>query len=303
MQLQRSLLEISILALLWGPSFLFIKIAVQEIAPLTLVAVRISLAVGLLYSVLKLKAIRLPSDRRLWMHCFMIGIFANGLPFICFNYALMHIPTSLSALINGMTPVLTVLLANLFLVDERLTKERIVGVVLGVAGFIVLFLPALLGQAEQFDLKGVALSGIGASCYAVSIVYARKYVNKTPALVAPMLQLLSSLTYLIPLAFIFENPLPLLHSASVTAWSAVLGLTVLGTLLAYIMYYRILQEYGATSLSMVTYLLPIIGTLLGVIFLKEVLTLSFMIAASLILGGVLVVTGHALPAKQVSPKF
>lgn len=106
----------------------------------------------------------------------------------------------------------------------------------------------------------------------------------------PMLQLLTSLSYLIPLAFIFESPLVHIQAASLVAWSGVLGLAVLGTLFAFMMYYRIIARQGATALSMVTYLLPIIGTILGVVFLKEQVSIYFGVAACLILSGVLIVS-------------
>jgi drug/metabolite transporter (DMT)-like permease len=287
----KCLLAIFTLAMLWGPSFLFTKIAVGDIAPFTLVALRISFGTLLLYALVKYKNIRLLRNPRLWAHCFIIGIFANGLPFICFSYSILYIPTSLSALINGTTPLLTVILANQFVSDEPLTWNRGIGVAFGLSGFLVLFLPSLIGVDLGLDLRGIVLSFIGACCYAVGIVYARVHVQKVPPLVAPMLQLLSSLTYLIPLAFIVESPIALIQSASISAWACVAGLSILGTFFAYIMYYRILAKYGATSLGMVPYLIPIIGTILGVVFLNESLSIPFVIAASLILCGVLIMNG------------
>ena len=287
----KNFLDILTLAMLWGPSFLFIKISVGDIPPLTLVAIRISLGALLLFSVLKLKKIRLNSNPHLWLHCFILGIFVNGLPFICFNYSLTRIPSSLSALINGSTPVLTIILANLFLKEERLKWQSVFGVVFGLIGFLVLFLPSILGMDVEFDLFGMLLSLIGAGSYAIGMVYAKKHIQKAPPLVMPMLQLLTSLSYLIPLAFIFESPIVHLQSASWVAWSGVLGLAVLGTLFAFIMYYRIIAHQGATAVSMVTYLLPIIGTILGVVFLKEKVSIYFSVAACLILSGVLIVNG------------
>lgn len=287
----KGLLDIFILAMLWGPSFLFIKISVGDIPPLTLVALRISLGALLLFLVLKFKHVRLSGDPRLWWHCFLLGFFVNGLPFICFNYSLVRIPSSLSALINGSTPVLTILLANAFLKDERLSWQSGIGVAIGLSGFLVLFLPAVLGVNIDFDMFGMLLSLMGSSSYAIGMVYARKHIQKAPPLVMPMLQLLTSLSYLIPLAFIFESPILHIRSASLVAWGGVMGLAVFGTLLAFIMYYRIIARQGATAVAMVAYLLPIVGTILGVVFLKEKVSVYFSIAACLILSGVLIVNG------------
>ncbi len=222
----------------------------------------------------------------------MIGVFANGLPWICFNFAVQTIPTSLSALINGITPVLTIVLANIFLKDELLTWDRGIGAIVGLMGFCVLFLPAiftsLVGTDLAINMQGMLLSFIGASSYAVGIVYVRKNLPPVPSLVAPVIQLFSSLFYLIPLAFIFESPLSMIQAASLVSWSGVLGLAVFGTASAFIMYYRIIERQGATAASTVTYLLPVFGAILGVVFLKETIDFQFCIAAMLIISGVLI---------------
>jgi len=306
-KLHKGFFDILALALLWGPSYLFIKIAESDIAPLTLVAVRVSLGVLLLYAVSQLRRISIwdsvRKHQKLWMHCFVIGFFATGLPFACFNYAILYIPTSLTALITGTTPIVTIILANLFLKDERLTWNRAIGVLVGLSGFCVLFLPsvlsALLGTDMDLDIKGILLSFIAASSYAVGMVYARKNIVKAPPLVAPILQLSSSLTYLIPLAFIFESPIPMLQAASTSSWLAVGGLAVLGTMLAFVVYYRIVAMQGATALSTVTYLLPVFSTILGMVFLKETVGLQFCVAAGLILCGVLIINGKFVREREL----
>jgi len=287
----KALLDIFILSFLWGPSYLFIKTAVVEFGPLTLTLLRMSIAVILLYGVLKLKGIRLPRDPRLWFHCFIVGIFVNSLPSIFFNFSLLTISTSLSALINGATPILTLLLANLCLADERLNVRRSVGIVLGLLGFGILFLPSLLRANTEWDVNGMLFSFLGAASYAIANVYARKYVKKSPSYVAPVMQIASTLIYLIPLTFLLESPIACMENASLTAWGASLMLAVFGTTLAFVMFYRIIQQQGATALATVTYLLPIIGTLIGIIFLQEKIGLQFFFAAALILLGVVIVNG------------
>ncbi len=290
----KGLLDIFILAMLWGPSFVFIKIALSDVTPITIVTLRIGLGALFLYLFLKWKRIVIPKNRALWMHGFVLGLFANSLPFMCFNYALQTISTSLSALINGTTPILTILLANIFLKDEPLTWNRGIGVIIGLSGFLVLFLPAVLGLDVGGDTFGMFFSFLGASSYSIGMIYGRLFVQHAPAYIAPMLQLFTSVFYLIPIAFVIEDPIPVLQKASLSTWGAMVGLAFLGTTLAFIMYYRILLKQGATALSMVTYLLPIIGTILGVVFLHERIGLHFVAAALLILCGVLVVNG-ALP--------
>jgi len=295
MKLQKGLFDVLLLAMLWGPSFLFIKIAVDDIAPITMAALRVCIGVLLLYTVLKLRNIRLWEHRKLWFCCFVIGIFVNGIPWISFNFSLQSIPSSLSALINGTTPVLTIILANIFLKDEQLTWTRGIGAIVGLAGFGVLFLPAVFsamqGTNTGLDAQGMLLSFIGSGSFAVGWVYMRKKLPPVLPLVAPVIQLFSSLIYLIPLAFIFESPIAMIQSASWLSWVGVLGLSLFGTAGALIVIYRIIERQGATAVSTATYLLPVFATILGVVFLKETVDMQFCIAAVLIVGGVLIING------------
>lgn len=295
---QKGFLDIFILAMLWGPSFLFIKIALKDVQPLSLVCLRVAFGCTLLFMLCKLKQIRFPRDLNLWKHGFVLGFFVNGLPFICFNFAIKTIPTSLGALINGITPILTVILANVFLADEKITISRSIGILIGLSGFAILFVPKLLSGDTNFDLLGMFLALVASLCYAIGMVYAKKYVQKAPPLVMPIIQLLSSLLYLIPLACYFESPAHLLN-ISLSSVAAISGLAVLGTMLAYIVYYRIILQQGATAVSMVTYLLPVIGTLLGMFFLNEKINASFYVASILILAGLMVMNGNAYLVKNV----
>lgn len=299
----KRILETFILACLWGPSFLLIKLAIEDFGPFTLVALRVGIAglILLLFFVIKFrKAIfsqnfqspRNPlsafCNKKLFFHSFILGFFSHGLPFTCISYSLFYIPTSLSALINGLVPIITILLANVFLRDEKLNLNRIIGVLLGFSGFLIIFLPALLSDHIAFEPVAVLL-GLLASCsYSTGMIYARKYVKNAPPFVVPTLQLFTALIYLVPIAWFLEWPENVILD-SYKSWSCILGVAVLGTAIANILYYHIVNNYGAISLSMTTYLLPIIGTTLGVIFLEETITLRFWLASVLILGGVLVV--------------
>lgn len=284
----RAFFDTVILASLFAPAFLFIKVAVQEIGPSSVIALRIAIAAILLFLVLKIKKTRIPKSFNLWKHCFILGFFLNGFPFLCYSYSLTLIPISLSALINGTTPVLTVLLANLLLEDERLSINRLLAVILGMAGFFILFLPNLFKYEFNADTLGILLCFLGACSYAIGAVYARKYLPKAPALVSPTLQLLTSLIYLIPFALIVEDP-KLLLEVSPMAWAAVLGVSVISTMLAFIMYHQIIVRHGATILSMSMFLLPLFGTFLGIVFFNETITMNFVIAGLLILSGVAVI--------------
>ncbi len=288
MNKKRNLLDILILSLLWGPSYLLIKMAVNGFDPFTLVFLRTGIAAIIIYVILQFKRITIPKSPKLWAHCFMIGLFNNSIAFICFNISLISIPTSLSALLNGTTPITTIILANLFLADERLNLNKVVGVFCGFLGFIILFAPAVMGTDSDFNTTGMLFSFMGATSYAFGNIYAKKHVQFAPPLVVPLIQLLTSCLCIMPLAFIFEAPIEDIAQAKWPAWCALLSLASFGTAFGFLYYYRIILHQGATAVSMVAYLLPILGTILGVVFLNENLDLTFFIAAAWILFGVMV---------------
>jgi drug/metabolite transporter (DMT)-like permease len=229
----------------------------------------------------------------------VLGLLGNSVPFICFTFSLQTIPSSLSALINGITPISTMFFASVLLKDERLNFNRILGIILGSMGFLILFLPAVLSIHTEFNHEGILYSLFGALSYALANVYARKYLKEAPPYVAPTLQLSTSLIYLIPLSLWLESPLETLQHAPLSAWGAALALSVFGTALAFIMYHRIVRNQGATAVGTVAYLLPIIGTIMGVVFLKESIGIHFAIAALLIIGGVMAVNGAFRKRGQV----
>ncbi len=286
--LQRGLIDIIVLALLWGPSFLFNKIALIDMQPLTLVSLRMIIGALFLGIILKQRRLHYVLSAPLLRQGFMLGLLSNGLPFTCFCYCVLYIPTSLAALINGTMPVMSIILARIFL-GERLTLNKVMGVLLGVLGFLVLFVPSLLDTDASYNPVGMGLSFVGALSYAIAVIYARKRVAHTHPLVLAVLQLLTSVIYLVPLAFYFELPFTAIRAASPATWGAVLGLSILGTGLAFLMYYRILLKQGVAALSVTSYLLPIIGTALGVVFLNESPQLCFLIATLCILAGVVLV--------------
>lgn len=290
----RGLLNIITLALLIGPSFLFNKIALVDIEPLTVVSLRIGFAAILLALLLKCKKISFRVSKKFLMNALILGFFAQGFPFVCFCYSLFYIPTSVSALMNGMMPVFSILLARWFL-DERLTTNKIMGIALGLFGFCILFIPSLLHKSKAFNALGMSLSLMGSLSYAVAAVYGRKRVVGINPLTMSFYQLASCVLYLFPLAFLLEFPLQDLRASSLSTWGAVGCAALLGTAFSTLVYYRILLTQGVAAVSIVTYLVPIISTVLGVVFLKESLHSHFMIAATCILFGIVLVNKKAKP--------
>ena len=183
----RNFLWLLFLAALCGPSFLFIKVAVAEIPPLTLVLWRVGLAAAVLYIVLRTQGRNLPQFGRVWQHFAFMALVHNAIPFILFGWGEQYIDSALAAILNGTTPLFTLVLAHLFTTDDRMTPTKTVGTFIGFAGLLLLIAPSLLGgvQATTWGLIAIA---VAAACYAVAIIYSRRNLRGLPPLVAPTAQ-------------------------------------------------------------------------------------------------------------------
>ena len=296
----RNLFLLIALATCWGPSFLFIKIAVAEVPPLMLTAIRIGLAAVLLNLYLLLRGERLMSSWSFWKRVLIAGFFAQGLPFALINWGQQYIDSSLASLLNGLTPLSTIILAHLMLKDEKMTKNKVTGVLLGLLGLIILVAPSLLSGVTATTV-GILSITLAALSYGVGLVYIRKNLLEVPPIHAPAAQLLLVTIYMLPLALIVEPGFIL----SEISWQAIGSLAVLGsigTALAFVIYYKLLERTGASYVSMVTYLMPVYGVILGVVFLDEQLTSWMVLGATSILMGVAVANGLKFSPKKESFK-
>ena len=289
-----------LLATLWGPSFLFIKVAVAEIPPLTMVTVRVGLAALLLYLFLRLRGGRLPHLGRLWLHFAALGLLAHAIPFTLISWGEIYVDSAVAAILNGTTPLFTMLIAHYAIADERMSWSKLAGMLLGFQGLLFLVWPAI-ASGFQASTGGIVAVTLASCSYGFAMVYARKYLRTLPSLVAPTAQLLVATIYMVPLALYFERPFSL-SWPSLPAVGSLVALAVIGTALAFVVYYKILEVAGATHLSMVTYILPVFGVILGVLILNEQLTWNAYAGCGLILSGVMVVSGR-LPLSRRILKF
>jgi len=282
----KNLLLLLLLATLWGPSFLFIKIAVVEISPITLAAFRIGLAAVVLHIWLLFKGYEFNQSWTFWRHVTVAGFFAHAFPFALVNWGEQYIDSSIASILNGLTPLATVVIANFAIADERMTVERIIGTTLGFIGLLVLVSPELISGVDA-SVLGIVAVAVAAMSYGVGLVYSRLYLINEKPLYAPSSQLLISALYLIPFALFVEGPV----AWNTLSWEAIGSLVILstlGTALAFVIYYKILTSASASYLSLVTYLMPIYGVALGIIFLDEVLAVEAIIGAVLIILGIMI---------------
>lgn len=192
------------LTCMWSPSFLFIKLAVEEIPPLTIASSRVTLAAIMLTMILYGKGFSFPRDRRFWMCTSIMAFFASVLPFYLFCYAETSIDSALAAIINGTTPMFTAVLAQIFVSSDRMTPQKVLGVLFSCCGVLVLFARQLTDGVNG-TMLGLSAATLAAFCYSVSHVYGKLYTTGSKPFVAPASQLVLSSLMLLPFSLLRTN--------------------------------------------------------------------------------------------------
>ena len=258
------------MSVLWGGSFFFNGVAVRELPSFTLVWLRVAVAAAALLLALRLLGQRLPAPGRTWTAFLGMGLLNNVVPFALIVWGQHHIASGLASILNATTPLFAVLAAHLLTPDERLTPLKAAGVAAGFAGAVVMIGPDALGgldtnAAAQLACLGAALS------YAFAGLFGRRFRRMGAAPMATAAgQVCASTVLLLPLMLLADRPWALPMPGAAT-WGAVLGVGLLSTALAYVLYFRVLAAAGATNLMLVTFLVPVSAVLLGVLALGETL--------------------------------
>ena len=280
------------LSVIWGGAFFFIDIAVAEVAPLTFVWLRLTIAAAALWLYLWWRG-QLPKLPAAAIGAMVVlALLNNAIPFALFAWGQTRIDGGLSSILNATSPIWTVLVAHLYTSDERMTPARVAGVLLGFAGVVVMIGPDLMSGGEV--LAQIACLG-GAFCYALAGVWARRFrvMGIAPASVAAW-QLLAAALIMFPLAFAVDRPW-LAPMPSLQAWSAILALAVVCSAFAYIIYFRIIERAGATNALLVTLLTPPTAILLSAMFLDEQLGAQHFAGLGLIAVGLAAIDGRLIP--------
>lgn len=281
------------LSLLWGGSFLTVGIAVKELPTFTIVMLRVTLAALTLLVVMRLMGLRLPRDGKVWRAFFEMSLINNVIPFCLIVYGQTQIASGLASILNATTPLFTVVVAHWFTSDEKMTGNRLAGVLTGIAGVACIMGPDALGGIGSSLLAQLALLAASLA-YAFSGVFGRRFsrMGVAPMATAAGLLTASSAT-MIPLALVADRPWTL-PPPSTGAVLAVLGLAVLSTALAYILYFRILATAGATNLLLVTFLIPVSAILFGTLLLGERLGANHFLGMAIIGLGLAAIDGRPL---------
>lgn len=269
-----------LLGAIWSSSFMWIKIAVQEIGPMMLVAYRALF--GLLFGivVILIQRVQWPRSFRVWFPLLLLGLTNVAIPFFLISWGEKTIDSAVASILDATVPLFTILIAHYLLRDDKITWPKVLGLLTGFAGVVVLMSKDLV-NASTSSLLGQAAVILASAFYAVSSVYVRKTTEDTPGILRSAGPLVSASGVMWLATFLFESPVKM-PQLGIT-WIALLWLGIFGSGLAFVMAYYLIHEIGPTRTTMVTYLFPLGGVILGVTFLHEQLTWQLVTGALLII--------------------
>ncbi|WP_372880335.1 DMT family transporter [Psychromonas sp.] len=279
-----------LLSILWGGSFFFVGIAVNDLPPLTIVALRVSIAALVLWAIAFMIGLRPPKSLKIWGAFVAMGLLNNVIPFVLIVWGQTQIASGLAAILNAATPIFTVVVAGLLLPDERPTPLKLMGVVIGFVGVVVMIgMPALGGDSKLFAQLAIVAATIA---YAFAGVYGRRFkaLDINPVVTAAG-QVTASTLVLLPIAFMVDGTIDI-SATSKNTWMAITGLAVMSTAVAYVLYFKILELAGATNVLLVTLLVPVSAVFLGSLFLNESLQLIHFLGMLLIALGLSAIDGR-----------
>lgn len=282
------LTDFVLLAAIWGSSFLFMRIGAVEFGALPTAAVRVTIAALFLLPLVWLRGL-LPELKTHWRKVFLVGLLNSGIPFACFAFALLSITTGLSSIINATVPMFGALIAWLWLRDKPDTP-RMLGLLIGFAGVALLawdkatFNPDASGIAPGWAVLACLLACV---CYGISASYTKRYLTGMPPLVtAAGSQVGASLGLALPALWFWPARMPGTH-----AWLALLAVGVLCTGVAYIVFFRLIENAGPPRALSVTFVVPVFAVLYGVLLLGETVTPWMLLCAAIIVCGTALATG------------
>ncbi|MGB0853854.1 MAG: DMT family transporter [Pikeienuella sp.] len=290
--------NLMLLALIWGAIFLVVEFALRGLTPLWAVTHRVFWAMLLLWAYALRQGHRPPKNAAIWLGFLVMGALNNAIPFSLITWAQVEIESGLASILNATTAFFGITVAAALLADERLTAPRIVGVMMGVAGVVMIIGVDVLTGFDPRDLAQVAILGAALS-YAFAGVWARKRLAGLTPIVSAAGMLTGSSLIMLPLAWWAEGAPATSFSAETIG--AIIYMSVFGTAAAYLLYYRILAAAGSGNLMLVTVIMPPISIALGWVVLGETLTTGALFGCGMIIAGLIVLDGRTWRA--ISRRF
>lgn len=270
----------------WGSSFFWVKVALQELGPFTLVALRLLLGALSLGSIACFRKVSLPKAWGQWGPLLLVGLTNVAFPLVITSWGQIFIDSGVAAILLSTVPLFTVVLAHFILSDDRLSLGRALGLFAGFIGVVILLLRDVNLDAMS-SAVGYATQLIGSVMYAFSAVFARRTLKNTSVIMQALLPIAFADAMIWLFVPLVESPIQLPQTPLVI--TAILFLGFVCSCVAYLFYYYLLHSIGPTRTSMVTYTFPLVGVALGVLLLDEAIDLQLVGGAALVLGSVFVV--------------
>lgn len=280
----RDWVKFFLLALIWGSSFMWIKVAVADVSPFVLVTIRVFFSVLGILAIILITRGKIPREKR-WIGVFaFMGFFNIAFPFVLISWSEQFISSGLASILNSTVALFTFLFASIFIAEEKMTWPKLLGLFLGFAGVIVISLNDLEGGA-QYQQVGILASLIASACYGAANVFGRIKTKGLESNAQAFGQLTAAFLFILPAALIFD-PAFILPNLPIT-WFALIFLGIVNTSIATWLFYSLLHSIGSTRTSLVAYFIPVVGVILGILFMHETINWNMVIGAAMIVGGVL----------------
>jgi drug/metabolite transporter (DMT)-like permease len=277
------------LGFMWGSSYLFIKLAVGSFGTFTLITLRLVIGAAFLWSTLLVTRTALPRTPRPYLHLVVMAIINIAIPFSLITWAEQSVDSALAAILNSTVPLFVIVIAPMFLPDEPIRVNGLLGLAVGFVGVLLIVSPGLQHAAGtatgQLALLGSSLS------YAAGNVYSRRNVRGLAPLIPAVFQVTFALLLVGVIALVVERPWETAHP-DLQAWFSVVWLGIFGSGLAYLAYFRLLSRWGATRTALVAYELPVVGIVLGFLVRHEPIDLALVAGTGLVIAGVALVNGR-----------
>lgn len=282
---------------IWGCSFLFNAVLIRELGPIWVAAGRVTIAALASWVVFAVLKKPVPRDPKLWLQLGLLGVFSYALPFTLFPLGQSHIPSGLTAIINALTPILTVIVSHFWPGGEKAKFNKALGVVAGFTGAALLASPALTGAQGADQLLGIMICLMATILYAVTLNVARSFRHVDPTTLATI-AITGAAIASVPVAFLVEG-VP--HATRLETWAAWLALGLFSTALTFQIMYRLLPRIGATNFASNTFISPVVAIILGVSLLGETILPVHVAGMAVIFLGLLLIDGRILRRWQKKP--
>ena len=279
------------LGIIWGLSFMGVELALRSYTPLTIATFRIVFAALLLFALCIFTGNQLPrisdkNGKRILLHCFGMGLFSNAIPFTLLSWGQINVSSSFAGISMAVVPLVVLPLSHYLIPNQRMTKVKLIGFVIGFIGVVILVNP----ESSSTSIISAVFCLMGAACYSFSTVFIQKNSAKTNKLVLIGWSIIFSAFIMMPVTLFYLPP----EMPSSDAFLSVAWLGGVSTGLAFLGYVRLIEKIGAVKTSTVAYFLPVFGIIWGNIFLDELITLSVIVGCATILIGVFLATSKKI---------